>query len=66
MMYKDPSQKNGFTDYNNKSVKPGDRVYYSERNVEGILLEALQDGDATIELDDNKVLFVKWHRLTKV
>lgn len=56
----------GFTDSNKVSVTPGDRVYYSLRNVEGTLLEASQDGDASVELDDGRILFVKWHRLTKV
>lgn len=57
---------NGFTDYNGQSVKPGDRVFYTLRSTEGKLLEALQDGDATIELDDGKLIFCKWNRLTKV
>lgn len=57
---------NGFTDYNDQSVKPGDRVFYSLRSVEGTLIEALQDGDATIELDDGKLIFCKWNRLIKV
>jgi hypothetical protein len=61
-----PNDTNGFTDSTGQSVKPGDRVIYSLRAVEGTLVEALQDGDATIELDDGKMLFVKWHRLTKV
>lgn len=62
----DPNLNNGFTDCNDQSVKPGDKVFYSLRSVEGKLVEALQDGDATIELSDGKLLFVKWCRLTKV
>ncbi len=61
-----PYETNGFTDHAGNHVLPGDRVFYSLRSVEGKLLEALQDGDASIELDDGKILFVKWHRLTKV
>lgn len=61
-----PGNNNGFTDKNGQSVKPGDRVFYSLRSVEGTLLEALQDGDGTIELDDGKILFVKWDRCIKV
>lgn len=60
------SKSNGFRDSNDNLVLPGDRVWYSLRNVEGVLIEALHDGDASIELEDGKILFVKWHRLTKV
>ena len=56
----------GFTDSNGQHVKHGDTVRYSLRGVTGKIVEILQDGDGTIELDDGKLLFVKWCHLTKV
>ncbi len=57
---------NGFTDAHGQSVKPGDTVYYANRSTNATLMDADQDGEATIQLDDGKLLFVKWHRLIKV
>ena len=58
--------KAGFIDKNSQEVIEGDRVFYSLRSVEGIVEDILQDGDATLKLDDGKLLLVKWNRLTRI
>jgi hypothetical protein len=58
---------NGFTDGNDQSVKALDVVEYREDKRRGILMEALQDGDAFVLFRDTKKLeTVKWHHLCKV
>jgi hypothetical protein len=58
---------NGFTDGNNRSVRPLDVVEYRFGARRGILLEALSDGDAfVIFRDTKKIENVKWHHLCKV
>lgn len=54
-----------FTDYNGKHVTEGDRVR-SDFGYQGTIVEILQDGDGTIQLDDGSCKQVKWCRLTKV
>lgn len=67
--------KGGFTDANNRHVEALDVVEYGDRFKHhceqtprrGVLLEALQDGDAYVLFKDTyKVEMVKWMNLCKV
>lgn len=63
----DITSKSGFTDGNDRHVESLDVVEYREGARRGILLEALQDGDAFVAFRDTKqVEIVKWHHLCKV
>jgi hypothetical protein len=58
---------NGFTDSNGQKVCALDVVEYREGKRRGILMEALQDGDAFVYFRDTRKLeTVKWHHLCKV
>jgi preprotein translocase subunit YajC len=54
-----------YIDYNGNKITAGDRVLYSLRSIEAKLV-SVDDTDAVIETDDNKLVFVKCHRLSKV
>lgn len=56
----------GFTDGNDRKVVAGDRVEYKFGNQNGVLDEALHDGDAFVTWDDGSHATVKWHHLAKI
>lgn len=63
----DIDDRSGFTDANGRQVRCLDVVEYQFGARRGILLEALQDGDAFVAFrDTRKVENVKWIRLCKV
>lgn len=58
----------GFTDGNDQAVKAGDRVEYRFGARHGRLIDAMHDGDAWVEFDDNPNVAetVKWYHLCKL
>ena len=59
--------KGGFIDGNERKVVAGDRIEYRfENHRRGILVEALQGGDAFVTWDDGSHATVKWHHLAKI
>lgn len=46
-------------------MKVGDRVHYILSGREGILEEAIQDGDALVTWDDDSQTMVKWNHLIR-
>jgi hypothetical protein len=63
----DITTKSGFTDGNNRHVESLDVVEYRFGKRRGILMEALQDGDAYVAFrDTKKIELVKWCHLCKV
>lgn len=59
--------QNGFTDANMRDVEPLDVVEYRFGVRRGILIEALQDGDAYVLFRDTReVETVKWCHLCRV
>jgi hypothetical protein len=63
----DIKNDSGFTDANDREVRSLDVVEYRFGERRGILLEALQDGDAFVVFRDTKVVeAVKWIHLCKV
>ncbi len=61
----DHDTRGGFYDGNDKLVTAGDHVEYIDGR-KGILIEALQDGDADIQWDDGTFGMIKWHNLCKI
>ncbi len=61
----DPGSQNGFEDANGLDVRAGDRVLYTINGRKGLLMEALQDGDAYVQWDDGLRGEVKWRHLLK-
>ena len=61
----DHDTRGSFYDGNNKLVTAGDHVEYIDGR-KGILIEALQDGDAQVKFNDGKNSMVKWHNLCKI
>lgn len=55
-----------FIDRNEAEVKQGCRIKYLIDGREGILDEALHDGDAFVTFDGNIWETVKWSKLVKV
>ena len=63
----DIDNNSGFQDGNNQDVKSLDVVEYRFGKRRGILMEALQDGDAYVAFrDTKKIETVKWKNLCKV
>ncbi len=65
-----PDHKGGFYDGNDKLVSAGNRVEHRDGRT-GILIEALQDGDAQVKFDDDGYSggthnMVKWNNLRKI
>jgi len=59
-------RRGGFTDRVGHSVVPGDRVRSCiDETIYGDLVEALQDGDAEVQLLDGTMVTVKWNNLIK-
>lgn len=60
-------ERGGFTDGNGRKVIAGDCVEYEfENHRRGVLIEALQDGDAFVKWDDGIRGQVKWRSLAKI
>lgn len=63
----DVKSSGGFTDANDRRVQSLDVVEYRFGARRGILMEALQDGDAFVMFRDTKIVEqVKWIHLCKV
>lgn len=58
--------RGGFYDRADQLVTEGDYVMYVIDGQKGILIEALQDGDADIRWDNGKTGQVKWCNLVKI
>ncbi len=52
-------------DSKGNTISKGDKIFYPPKNIYGKVLEILQDGDGLIELDDGRLMIVKWKWLIK-